>query len=181
MKNILLLGLAIALFSQANAQHHHHRGGNNRGNRHNSIIVQQRAPVQVRINVGIPARRNPIYIAPRTRVVYTNCNVCHHHNGCNHNNGARGNYNYQHEDLIYQLRNTSFESDKIIIAKQAVRGQGYSANQIADIMIEFSYESSRLEFAKFSYGFCIDPHNYFQVNSAFQYSSSIEELESFIH
>lgn len=181
MKKILFLGLAVALFGQANAQHHHHRGGNNRGNRHNSAIVQRRTPVQVRINVGIPVKRNPFYIAPRTRVVYSNCNICHHHNGCNHNNGARGNYNNQYEDLIYQLRNTSFESDKLIVAKQAVRGQGYSSNQIADIMMEFSYESNRLEFAKFSYGFCIDQHNYYKVNSAFQYSSSIEELESFIH
>ncbi len=181
MKNILLLGLAVALFGQANAQHHHHRGGNNHGNYRNKRIVTHRAPIQVRINVGIPVRRNPVCIAPKTRVVYSNCNICHHNNGCNHNNGVRNGYNNQYEDLIYQLRNTSFESDKLIVAKQAVRGQGYNADQIAGIMMEFSYESSRLEFAKFSYGFCVDPHNYYQVNSAFQYSSSISELESFIH
>lgn len=179
MKNILLLGIAVALIGQANAQHHHHRGGHYNMNR-GPIVRNYRAPIQIRVNVGIPIRRNPVYLAPRTQVVYSNCNVCQHNRGCNHNSGNRyGSYS-QYEDLIYQLRNTSFESDRIIIAKQAIRGNSYSSDQIGGIMMEFSYESSRLDIAKFAYGFCLDPENYYQVNSAFQYSSSIDELDRFI-
>jgi hypothetical protein len=182
MKNLLVLGIAIAILSPANAQHRHNRGGNyNHGHNRGAIVHTQRSPVQIRINVGIPVRRNPVYIAPRTQVVYNNCNSCNHNRGCNHNSGNRHGSYSAFEDLIYQLRNSSYESDKLIIAKQAVRGNGYSADQIGDIMMEFSYESSRLEFAKFAYGFCINPDQYYQVNSAFQYSSSIDELDRFIH
>jgi hypothetical protein len=55
-----------------------------------------------------------------------------------------------------------------------------SADQIGGIMMEFSYESSKVDFAKFAYPYCIDQQNYYQVNSAFSYSSSIQELEKFL-
>lgn len=182
MKNMLLLGLAVSLFGAVNAQRHHH-GGHHHHHRNNKVVVvrNHRAPVQIRVNVGLPIRRSPVCLTPRPRIISNNCNLCNHNRGCDHHNNANryGSYS-EFNELIYQLRSANFESDKLIIAKQAVRGHAYSADQIGNIMMEFGYESSRLEFAKFAYGFCLDPENYYQVNSAFQFSSSIDELDQFI-
>ncbi len=179
---MLLLGLAVSLFGAANAQRHHHGRNNHHHNHNRGVVVRtHRAPIQIRVNVGIPVRRSPVCLSPRPRVILNQCNICNHNRGCNHYNNGNRHGSYSHfDELIYQLRDASFESDKLIIAKQAVRGNAYSADQIGNIMMEFGYESSRLEFAKFAYGFCLDPENYYQVNSAFQFSSSIDELDRFI-
>jgi hypothetical protein len=44
----------------------------------------------------------------------------------------------------------------------------------------FNFESSRLEFAKFAYGYTYDLGNYFIVNDAFNFESSISELDRYI-
>jgi hypothetical protein len=52
--------------------------------------------------------------------------------------------------------------------------------QITDIMRLFSFESSRLEIAKFAYNYVVDPQRYFMVNNAFSFSSSVDDLNRFI-
>jgi len=44
----------------------------------------------------------------------------------------------------------------------------------------FSFESTRLDFARMAYHRVIDPQNYFIVNNAFRFSSSIDELYQYI-
>ncbi|MCX7728498.1 MAG: DUF4476 domain-containing protein [Bacteroidia bacterium] len=44
----------------------------------------------------------------------------------------------------------------------------------------FSFEETRLEFAKYAYSKVIDKENYYQVNDAFQFENSIEELNNSI-
>ena len=186
MKNILLLGIALALFSQADAQRF---GNSNRGHqhhRHNVVIVKPRSPIQLNVNVGFPVRyrRNPIVVyRPSTYYVpnnYYQNQGCNHPNNVNYANNASMMQQNQYQDLILQIRNSSFESDKFSIAKQAIRSNYMSADQIGGIMMEFSYESSKIDFAKFAYAYCIDQQNYYQVNSAFSYSSSIQEMEKFL-
>jgi hypothetical protein len=45
----------------------------------------------------------------------------------------------------------------------------------------FSFESSRLEFAKFAYKYTWDINNYFLLNDAFDFESSIDELNKYIN
>ena len=82
MKNLLLLGIAVALFSQAEAQHfgNHHRG--NHHNRNNVVVVKPRSPIQLNVNLGFPVRhrRNPV-------VVYSPNNY-YHNQGCNQPNNV---------------------------------------------------------------------------------------------
>jgi hypothetical protein len=40
----------------------------------------------------------------------------------------------------------------------------------------FSFEATKLEFAKYAYNKVSDKENYYLVNDAFQFESSIEEL-----
>ena len=44
----------------------------------------------------------------------------------------------------------------------------------------FSFDSSRLEFAKFAYGHTVDRNRYFQTYNSFTFDSSVNELSEFI-
>ncbi len=78
------------------------------------------------------------------------------------------------------MRKASFESDKKIIAEQAISTHRVKANQIYRILTMFSFESTKLKVAKFAYRYCIDKQNYYLVNNAFSFSSSIRELNNYI-
>jgi hypothetical protein len=75
----------------------------------------------------------------------------------------------------------TFDSDQIRVAKQVISRNGASSHQISEIMRVLSFESSRLEIAKFGYEFVGDPENYFVVNDVFWFSSSIRELDRYIN
>jgi hypothetical protein len=82
--------------------------------------------------------------------------------------------------LINSIRNASFENDKKIIAEQAISSNRVKADQIYQILLQFSFESTRLSVAKFAYRFCEDKRNYYIVNDAFTFSSSRRELSNYI-
>ena len=79
------------------------------------------------------------------------------------------------------ISSKSFEESKLKIAKQICNANKLSAKQIKKIMELFTFESTRLEFAKLAYSSCCDQKNYYQVNDAFEYELSIDELEEFIY
>jgi Domain of unknown function (DUF4476) len=96
-------------------------------------------------------------------------------------NYVRGMGDPQFNGLISQIHRSYFDSDRLIIAKQAIRAQGIYSDQVLKVMKEMSFESSRMELAQFAYGFCVDYENYYIVNDGFQFSSSIRELNEFIY
>ena len=53
--------------------------------------------------------------------------------------------------------------------------------QVKEIMLMFNFEETRLDFAKFAYGRTYDIGNYFVVNDAFTFESSIDELGDYIN
>jgi hypothetical protein len=55
-----------------------------------------------------------------------------------------------------------------------------NSSEIAEITKLFSFESSRLDFAKYAYDYVIDPKNYVIVQDAFMFSSSTSELQDYI-
>ena len=44
----------------------------------------------------------------------------------------------------------------------------------------FTFEASKLDYAKYAYDYCWEKNNYYQVNDAFEFESSIEELDAYI-
>jgi hypothetical protein len=79
------------------------------------------------------------------------------------------------------ISSKSFEDDKLTIAKQVTGANCLLCSQIRQIMTLFSFEETRLEYAKFAYGYAFDQGNYYQLNDAFQFSSSISELDDYIN
>lgn len=83
--------------------------------------------------------------------------------------------------VVNAMNHSSFESDKLTIAKQALRNNHIDAAGVERIARQFSFESSRLEFAKYAYSKCVDQQNYYRVNSVFDFSSSVRKLNEFIN
>ncbi len=174
---------------------HNHSGGNyngrnggNGGNGNYGYPNGNNCSHGSNCNNGCNAGNNRGYIYPNGRGYNNPCqgNSCNHnscnHNSCNHaQNYPVGMNEAAFRGLILQLHNSSFDSDKLMIASQAARYNALNSLQIAAIMREFSFESSRLEFAIKAYNSCYDPQNYFMVNSEFHFSSSIAELERAIY
>lgn len=84
-------------------------------------------------------------------------------------------------DACNSIRAKSFEDSKLTLAKQVIRSQCISSEQVRDMSRLFDFEDTKLEFAKFAYPYAADPQNYYKVNDAFEFESSIEELDEYIH
>jgi hypothetical protein len=74
----------------------------------------------------------------------------------------------------------SFAESMMKSAKQMTKVNCMSIKQIRDIMDLFSFEESKLEYAKFAYEYCVDKKNYFQLTEAFSFSSSSDSLNEFL-
>ncbi|MFH0866693.1 MAG: DUF4476 domain-containing protein [Bacteroidota bacterium] len=82
--------------------------------------------------------------------------------------------------LISVINNATFESSKIKIASQAINLNFLTSSQVLLLLKCFTFESSKLEIAKLAYSKVIDKENFFKVNEAFTFDSSIDELCEFI-
>lgn len=107
--------------------------------------------------------------------------------GGNYYNNRGNNYNSRYNKPLLDLgrlqrsvNNASFEGDKKRITEQAISSNRVNAEQVYRILLMFSFESTKLKVAKFAYRHCIDKRNYYRVNDAFTFSSSIRELNNYI-
>lgn len=78
------------------------------------------------------------------------------------------------------ISSKSFAEDRMTLAKQILRANCVSTDQVIEIMGLFTFEESKLEFAKMAYERTTDNQNYYRVNDAFTYSGSIDELNEFL-
>ena len=78
------------------------------------------------------------------------------------------------------IQGESFENSKLSTAKQITSKNYLCVAQIAQICRLFSYEQTKLDFAKYAYQYCVDKNNYFQLNEVFTYSGSKDELKKYI-
>jgi len=78
------------------------------------------------------------------------------------------------------IKNTSFDETKLSTAKQIVSSNCLKTDQVVQICNQFSFDESKLEFAKFAYLHTTDQSNYFKVSNVFSFSSSKEELNNYI-
>ena len=84
------------------------------------------------------------------------------------------------EDGKKSISSKTFADSKMTIAKQITKNNCPTAQQIKEFTMLFTFESSKLEYAKFAYNYCFDRNNYYKVNDAFEFETSIDELNGFI-
>ncbi|MBK7966834.1 MAG: DUF4476 domain-containing protein [Bacteroidetes bacterium] len=83
-------------------------------------------------------------------------------------------------DLKATISSKTFEETKFTIAKQVLNDRCMFVSQVKEIVMQFTFEQTRLDFAKYAYDRTYDVSNYFKVNDAFTFESSIEELNDYI-
>jgi hypothetical protein len=88
--------------------------------------------------------------------------------------------NIDFADYKTSISTKSFEESKLTIAKQALNSNCLMSLQVKEVMLLFSFEQTRLDFAKYAYKHTHDIGNYFKINDAFTFESSIDELNSYI-
>ncbi len=74
----------------------------------------------------------------------------------------------------------SFDEGKVTMCKQIIRSNCPTSDQVKGIVSLLDFEASKLEVAKYAYEYCYDVNNYFKVNGAFDFDSSIKELDEYI-
>jgi hypothetical protein len=84
-------------------------------------------------------------------------------------------------NALATLKKIGFDETRLSTAKQVAKSNCLSTAQIVQISELFSFEDSKLDFAKFAYDHCTDPKNYFNVNNIFSFSSSTESLTNYVN
>lgn len=163
------------------------RRGGNRGNRsgrevlyNGSINIPFQSAVFARLTnnynlrvteikrLAPPVRQRPVYRDNRRRNAPTYGN-----------RGGYGGYN-AFIATKQQMRRASFDRNKLAIAKQFVRSSRPTSAEVSQLMNLMAFDKTKLELAKFSYGFVIDPYNFRQVRRSLTFDSSVRQLDRFI-
>jgi len=95
--------------------------------------------------------------------------------GCNHPMTSQ-----MFADVKTSISSKSFENSKLTIAKQVISNNCLTSAQVKEILSLFDFETTKLEVAKFAYGYTYDKGNYYQLNDAFNFESSIDDLNNYI-
>jgi len=98
-------------------------------------------------------------------------------NSCGYSTGMSYDTFMRLKDMI---RNTAFDSKRLTIIKQAIAPGTISSEQVLELMEMMTFDSNRLELAKFAYRYTINKQSYFIVNDAFVFSSNISALNHYI-
>lgn len=115
---------------------------------------------------------------------YSNCNYGVPVNPVNCGGGYNNPKTFCSTDfdaLLNTVRQQSFDQTRLTIAKQAIEDRMLNTNQVADLMRLFSFESTKLDFAKYAYQHTADRDRYYVINNEFSFSSSIDELVNYIN
>ena len=80
-----------------------------------------------------------------------------------------------------QIGKEWFEANKLISVKTIIGKNNFTTQQVYDLMLLFTFESNRLEIAKYAYCNTVDKQDFYQLIDALTFSSNKDELARFIH
>lgn len=83
-------------------------------------------------------------------------------------------------DVKKSIEAKSFEDSKMTLAKQVGANRCFTVAQVKGLMGLFSFEDSKLDIAKYAYERTYDIDNYYKVNDAFTFETSIDDLNEYI-
>ena len=81
---------------------------------------------------------------------------------------------------LASVKNQGFDETRLKVAKQIASANCLNVNQIIQICNAFGFEETKLDFAKFAYDYCVEPNKYYNLNSIFSFSSSVDDLTDYI-
>ncbi|MBX2905122.1 MAG: DUF4476 domain-containing protein [Taibaiella sp.] len=78
------------------------------------------------------------------------------------------------------INKASFDETKLSTAKSVLASNCVNTDQVVALCKLFSFEASKLDFAKYAYDRCTDRNNYFKVGNVFSFDASRTELNEYI-
>ncbi len=78
------------------------------------------------------------------------------------------------------IKSKGFDDTRMGIAKQIIQSNCMFSDQVRDLVNLMSFDDTKLELAKFAYGYTYDVGNYFKVSQALEFESSVDELNEYI-
>jgi len=83
-------------------------------------------------------------------------------------------------DAKRSIASKDFSDSKLRMAKQIIDSNCLLSSQVMELMQLFDFEDDRLEIAKYAFGYTLDYGNYYKVNDAFEFETTIDELDEYI-
>lgn len=84
-------------------------------------------------------------------------------------------------DFKSSVDSKTFEDTKMTVAKQVAGNNCLLSSQVKQLLSSFDFEATKLEFAKFAYHHTYDIGNYYKVNDAFEFESSMSDLTKYVN
>ena len=84
------------------------------------------------------------------------------------------------KSTISQINSETTSMAQFTVASELVKNNCITVDDLALILKAFSYESDKVEFAKFAWAYVYDQENYFLLSSVFDYPQTLEEINTFV-
>lgn len=84
------------------------------------------------------------------------------------------------DERLVAVKKTSFDDKRLAKAKQVYHDETLSTSQVIEVVKVFSFDDSKLDFAKWAYKNTIDPKNYYKLDDHFSFSGTKTALADFI-
>lgn len=84
------------------------------------------------------------------------------------------------EMVIKLVKHTSFDDNKLEVAKVCIALRPMFASDIEAIARCFSFDDGKLQFLKYAYPFCVDKENAINFGRVFSFKSNSDKLYEFI-
>lgn len=78
------------------------------------------------------------------------------------------------------INDRTFESTKMDMAKDVIVTNGFTTDQVRDILSWFTFESNKLELAKLAFTSTYDRDKYYKLYDVFVFESNVTDLDNFI-
>lgn len=83
-------------------------------------------------------------------------------------------------DLGSRVKDRITDSDKLQLVQSVLKGKEYYTDQLRTMLGWFSFESTKLDFAKWAYNQTLDSENYWKLEDVFSFTSSKDELNEYV-
>ncbi len=139
-------------------------GGIGAGNSSSTTSSYSSTTTTTSNNTGMNQSSNTTYVLQGYNGVY----------GCPYPMGAS-----DFESAKASIKSKSFDDSKLTLAKQIIGSNCMLCSQIKELMLLITFEATRLDLAKFAWSHNLDKGNYYKLNDAFTFESSIDELNAY--
>jgi hypothetical protein len=90
-------------------------------------------------------------------------------------------HNNRFEELKDLVASESFDDTRLAICKEYIRTHSINSNELRELLGLITFESNRINLAKYSYRYVSDPGYFYTVYNAFTFDSSVNELINWIN